>query len=54
MISYTSRPIRKGEINKVDYYFVTKEEFKKEIEKDSFLEHCEVHGKFYGTNKKIL
>lgn len=52
-ISYTSRPIRKGEVDGVDYYFVTQEEFERKIENGDFLEYAEVHyGKYYGTPRK--
>lgn len=54
-ISYTSRPMRGGEIDGKDYYFVTQEEFEKKIENGDFLEYAEVHyGKYYGTPKKEL
>jgi len=54
-ISYTSRPIRGGETNGVDYYFVTQEEFEQKIKNGEFLEYAEVHyGKYYGTPKKEL
>ena len=36
-ISYTSRPKRESEIDGVDYYFVTKEEFEKKIAAGDFL-----------------
>lgn len=32
------------------YHFVTEEEFKKDIEKDNFLEYAIVHGNYYGTS----
>jgi len=51
-ISTTTRPIREGEVEGVDYYFVDEEEFKKEIEEDQFLEHAIVHGNYYGTSLK--
>ncbi len=51
-ISTTTRPIRKGEVNGVDYYFVDKEEFEREVEEDQFLEHALVHGNYYGTSIK--
>lgn len=50
-ISMTTRSPRDGEVDGVDYYFVTEEEFKKEIEKGSFLEYAFVHGNYYGTPK---
>lgn len=53
-ISYTTRRPRQGEVHGREYYFVTKEEFQKEIEKDVFAEYCEVHGNFYGTHKGKL
>ncbi len=49
-ISTTTRPIRKGEEDGVDYYFVDKEEFEREIEADQFLEYATVHGNYYGTS----
>ena len=48
-ISCTTRPKRKGEINKKDYIFLSEEEFKKQIKKSSFLEHASVFGYHYGT-----
>lgn len=33
------------------YFFVSKEEFQKEIEKNAFIEYCEVHGNFYGSHQ---
>ncbi len=54
-ISYTSRPMRGGEENGRDYYFVTQEEFEKKIQQGDFLEYAEVHyGKYYGTPKMEL
>lgn len=52
-ISYTSRPKRENEVDKVDYYFVTKEEFEKKIKAGDFLEYAQVqYGAYYGTPKK--
>ncbi|WP_457748900.1 guanylate kinase [Sulfurimonas sp.] len=51
-ISTTTRPIREGEVDGVDYYFVDEEEFKKEIQEDQFLEYAIVHGNYYGTSLK--
>ncbi len=51
-ISTTTRPIRDGEEDGVHYHFVTKEEFKKDIEADNFLEYATVHGNYYGTSLK--
>ena len=51
-ISTTTRPMREGEVDGVDYHFVTKEEFEKDIEADNFLEYATVHGNYYGTSIK--
>lgn len=51
-ISTTTRPMREGEVEGVDYHFVTKEQFKKDIEEEHFLEYARVHGNYYGTSLK--
>ncbi|GAX87755.1 guanylate kinase [Lebetimonas natsushimae] len=53
-ISSTTRPMREGEKEGVDYFFVSKEEFLKDIEEGYFLEWAEVHGNFYGTSKRQI
>lgn len=53
-ISTTTRPMRKGETEGVEYYFVSEEEFKKDIEDDYFLEYALVHGNYYGTSLKAV
>lgn len=50
-ISTTTRSPRDGEKDGKDYYFTTKEEFKKSIDNEEFLEWAEVHGNYYGTSK---
>lgn len=50
-ISMTTRPIRDKEIDGVDYYFVTPEEFQRNIDNDNFLEWAEFVGHRYGTPK---
>ena len=49
-VSTTTRTPREGEVEGVDYYFVTKEEFEKGIERGEFLEYATVHGNYYGTS----
>ena len=49
-ISTTTRPMREGEVDGVDYHFVDKEEFEQEIEDEQFLEYALVHGNYYGTS----
>jgi len=53
-ISTTTREPRTGEKEGVDYFFVSKEEFKKDITKNNFLEWAEVHGNYYGTSLKPI
>ncbi|HOV12774.1 MAG TPA: guanylate kinase [Spirochaetota bacterium] len=53
-VSYTSRSIREGEKDGVDYFFVTDKEFIKGIEKDIFLEWAKVHDNYYGTSKEFI
>lgn len=48
-ISTTTRSPRKGEINGKHYFFVSQEEFLKNIESEKFLEWAEVHNNYYGT-----
>jgi guanylate kinase len=53
-ISTTTREIRDGEKEGVDYYYIKKKQFKKEIDEGLFLEWAEVHGNFYGTSIKPI
>ena len=53
-ISTTTREPRIGEKHGVDYYFVTKDEFEKDIKNGDFLEWAEVHGNYYGTSLKPI
>ena len=53
-ISCTTRPKRKGEINKKDYIFLSEKQFIQSIKNKKFLEHANVFGHMYGTlNKKV-
>jgi guanylate kinase len=49
-ISHTSRPPRGQEKNGVEYHFVSKENFRKMIEKGEFVEWAEVYQDLYGTS----
>jgi len=51
-ISTTTRQARVGEIDGVDYFFVSKEVFEEDIKAGNFLEYAEVHGNYYGTSLK--
>ena len=48
-VSMTTRKPREGEVEGVDYYFVSREEFEKRIEEDMFLEYAEFIGNYYGS-----
>jgi len=50
-VSATTRSPRDGEINGIDYFFISKDEFKEKIETKDFLEYAEVYGNYYGTPK---
>lgn len=51
-VSATSRPIRKGEVDGREYFFMTSDDFRKKIENGELLEWQEVYpGSYYGTLK---
>ena len=50
-ISMTTRSPRNQEVDGVNYYFVSEEEFKANIERDNFLEYAKFVGNYYGTPK---
>ncbi len=52
MVTTTTRRKRKGEVNKIDYNFVTEARFLKMKEKDSFLETTYYNDTHYGTPKE--
>ena len=51
-ITATTRAIRPGETDGVDYIFLTKDHFQRMIAEDGLLEWAEVHGNLYGVPKK--
>lgn len=53
-ISSTTREIRSGETDGVDYHFVSIEKFLSMVQAGEFLEHAEVFGNFYGTSEKSV
>ena len=50
-VSMTTRAPRPGEVDGVDYYFVSREEFEKQIAAGNLLEYAEFVGNYYGTPK---
>ena len=53
-ISYTTRPIRDGERDGVDYHFVSTDTFQQMVSDGAFAEWAEVHGNCYGTARASL
>jgi len=53
-VSVTTRRLRTGETNGVDYHFVSDEEFTKMIERNEFLEWADFAGAKYGTPRKAV
>ncbi|MEM7034373.1 MAG: guanylate kinase, partial [Chloroflexota bacterium] len=51
VVTATTRPIRVGEQEGVDYFFVSKSEFAEMIERDELLEHAVVYGDYKGIPK---
>ncbi len=51
-ISTTTREIREGEKEGVNYHYISKEQFQQEIAEGHFLEWAKVHDNFYGTSLK--
>jgi guanylate kinase len=50
-VSYTTRPMRPGEVDGRDYWFVSPETFEQMVERHEFAEHAWVHQNRYGTAK---
>ena len=50
-VSATTRAPRPGEVDGVNYYFLTREQFEEKIKEDEFLEYAEYNGNYYGTPK---
>jgi len=53
-ISATTRKPRAGEVDGVDYHFLTQAQFREHIAQGKFIEHAEVHGNLYGTLREPM
>lgn len=53
-VSMTTRQPRAGEVDGVNYFFVTKEEFQRAVYNDELLEHACFVDNYYGTPKKYV
>jgi len=49
VVAYTTRSPRIGEVDGIDYHFVTVSRFQTLVKQGAFLEHKEVHGNYYAT-----
>jgi guanylate kinase len=54
VVAYCTRAPRSGEVDGVDYHFVTREQFMAKAEAGDFLEYKEVHGNLYATPLKDM
>lgn len=53
-VSATTRNPRDGEVDGVNYFFVTKDKFKSMIVNNELLEHAQIYDNFYGTPKAAI
>lgn len=53
-VSHTTRAMRSGEVDGVNYHFTERPAFIEMLERDEFLEHAEVFGNLYGTSQRWL
>ncbi|TIH10321.1 guanylate kinase [Pseudomonas leptonychotis] len=51
-VSHTTRAMRPGEVDGVNYHFASREQFHAMLDKTEFLEHAEVFGNLYGTSQE--
>jgi len=54
VVTYTTRAPREGEVDGIDYKFLTEQEFRELASKGTFLEHKLVHGNWYATPIKEI
>lgn len=52
--SFTSRPMREGDVEGGTYHFVSRKEFEEMIERKEFYEYDVHHNNYYGTSRKLL
>lgn len=54
LVTYTSRPMRVGEVNHIDYHFLDRCDFEEKIKNNFFLEYVEYNNNYYGTSYEGL
>jgi guanylate kinase len=53
-VSYTTRTARGNEKPGESYIYISPQEFEERVQRGEFLEHAQVFGNYYGTNRKVL
>jgi len=53
-VSVTTRPMREGEVDGRDYFFVDKVDFNLMVNRDQLLEHAKAFDNYYGTPRKAV
>lgn len=53
-VSATTRQPRNGEVDGINYHFLTKDDFVEKLSEDGFFEHAQVYDNYYGTPKKFV
>ncbi len=53
-VSHTTRAQRPSEVDGIDYFFTSEEQFKTLIEQQAFLEYAQVFDNYYGTSQKSV
>ncbi|GIZ43405.1 hypothetical protein CKM354_000663300 [Cercospora kikuchii] len=53
-VSHTTREPRAGEEHGKDYWYVSKDDFKKKVEENGFIEHAQFGSNFYGTSVQAV
>ena len=53
-VSHTTRPPRLDEVNGINYYFVSINEFEEMIQNNAFVEHATVFDNHYGSSTKLI
>ncbi|KAI1424716.1 guanylate kinase [Xylaria sp. FL1777] len=53
-VSHTTRQPRPGEVDGINYYYVSRAEFESLVRANAFIEYTEYNGNFYGTSKQTI
>ncbi len=53
-VSHTTRKPRPNEVEGVDYFFISEENFKEKIKKNQFYEYAKIFNNYYGTSREAV